>query len=133
MKKALFITSIIICTFFFTFCAKVPTSTEIEIVPPSNLIATFIDDIVRLEWQDNSNNEEGFVIERKVNGENYEEIATVGQNVTTYIDENIQLNRTYLFRVYGFAQNINSGNSNEVEIMVMDTIPPNKPQLIPHL
>ncbi|MCD6177262.1 MAG: hypothetical protein J7K29_05455, partial [Candidatus Cloacimonetes bacterium] len=65
MKKILFIATIIGYIFIFTFCAKVPTSTEIEIVPPSNLTATFIDDNVILEWYNNSNNEEGFVIEKK--------------------------------------------------------------------
>jgi hypothetical protein len=133
MKKALIITSIMMCTFIFTFCVKVPTSTEIEIIPPSNLTTTFSENIVILEWRDNSNNEEGFLIERKVNWQNHEEIATVGQNVTTYVDYNVQLNRTYLYRIYGFAQNLNSDYSNKVEIMVLDTISPNKPQLVPHL
>ena len=133
MKKTLFITLTILSTFIFTFCAKVPTSSEIEIVPPSNLTATIIDNIVRLEWQDNSNNEEGFALERKMNSENYEEIATVGYNVTTYNDENVNFNWTYLYRIYGFTQNHKSDYSNEVEIMVMDTIPPNKPMLVPHL
>jgi len=133
MKKISFIVSIIVSTLVVTFCTKAPTSSEIEIVSPSNLTANYIGDIVKLEWQDNSNNEEGFVIERVVSGENYEEISTVEQNITTYIDENVELNWTYLYRIYGFAQNHSSDYSNEVEIIVMDTIPPNKPELVPHI
>ncbi len=84
---------------------------------PLNLTTTFVDSIVILEWQDNSNNEEGFVIERKVDEGNYEEIATVGQDMTAYIDENIEMGFIYFYRVYAFAQGYQSEYSNEVLIL----------------
>ena len=84
---------------------------------PLNLTATFVDSIVILVWQDNNNYEEGFVIERKVDEGDYEEIATVGQDMTTYIDENVEMGIIYFYRVYAFAQGYQSEYSNEILIL----------------
>ena len=47
--------------------------------------------------------------------------------------ENVEFNITYLYRIYGFAQDYQSDYSNEVEILVVDSTPPEPPELIPHL
>ncbi|MGI6469420.1 MAG: hypothetical protein GXZ09_10080 [Syntrophomonadaceae bacterium] len=52
-----------------------------------------------LAWKDNSSDETGFVIERKVSGGFYTKIAEVGANVTKYSDSSAQLNTTYYYRV----------------------------------
>ena len=41
---------------------------------------------VNLNWTDNSDNEQGFKIERSEDGINYQEIAIVGPNITSYND-----------------------------------------------
>ena len=55
---------------------------------PSNLTATIVSySDISLSWQDNSNNEDGFVIERKTAlEENWTEIGSVEANVTFYSD-----------------------------------------------
>jgi hypothetical protein len=68
---------------------------------------------IDLTWQDNSNNEEGFYIERKLGaGGNYNVIDTVGANVTTYSDSGLSGNTTYYYRVYAY-NGIGGSYSNE--------------------
>jgi hypothetical protein len=62
-----------------------------------------------LTWQDNSNNEDDFTIERKTgtNGA-YSQIASVAANVTSYIDTSVTPGVTYCYRI----QAINSGGAS---------------------
>lgn len=68
---------------------------------------------VHLTWKDNSDNETGFVIERcdrifrdihsaKLTASCrglWKIVATVGANVTTYVDNTVAVNQTYIYRV----------------------------------
>jgi hypothetical protein len=67
---------------------------------------------VHLAWSDNSDNESAFIIERcdrisVVQGEkptasctgSWRQIATVGANTTSYVDNTASLNQTYMYRV----------------------------------
>ncbi len=62
---------------------------------------------VRLTWQDNSNNEQGFKIERQ-SGPYWYYLDQVGPNVTTYWDIDLMCGQTYCYRVYAYNQNGNS-------------------------
>jgi hypothetical protein len=67
--------------------------------PPSNLVAQFIPSplSVQLTWTDNSNNEDGFIIERESLGpEAFVIVDTVSANSTLYLDTTV----TYLIYVY---------------------------------
>ncbi len=67
---------------------------------PSNLVATSpVGSEVQLSWNDNSNNEAEFDIERSTDGTNWTQIATVGVNVTTYNDTTVQALTEYFYRV----------------------------------
>ena len=58
---------------------------------------------LQLSWVDNSQNENGFSIERKVGTNSvYSVTATVGPNVTTYKDINLADATTYCYRVNAF-------------------------------
>lgn len=68
--------------------------------PPSNLSATTLSTTsIRINWQDNSGDETGFRVERRVSGGAYSEIATVGANVTTHTSTGLLPGTTYDFRV----------------------------------
>jgi len=75
-------------------------------ISPSNLNAwptawTEID----LSWQDNSVNEQGFKIERKRADENnFSEIATLGNNITSYKDETVSAGVDYDYRIKAYNQ-----------------------------
>ncbi len=82
---------------------------------PSDLIATIENPYIHLEWTDNSNNEDGFRIERKIGNGDYSEIYTVESNVTTYNDHDIDLatGTEYTYRVRAYNSFGYSDYSNE--------------------
>jgi len=81
---------------------------------PSNLNATASSSSqIDLSWQDNSNNEDGFKIERKIQGGSYSQIATVGANVTSYSNTGLNSGTTCCYRVRAYNAAGNSGYSNE--------------------
>ncbi|MDQ7064155.1 MAG: S8 family serine peptidase [candidate division KSB1 bacterium] len=94
---------------------------------PSNLTATAVSTSqIDLSWTDNSNNEDGFKIERKDPGSTtFVEIAQVGANVTNYSDTGLNPNSTYTYRVRAFNADGNSGYSNEASATTQT--PPNQP------
>ena len=58
---------------------------------------------LRLAWNDNSNNEDGFKIERKTGTTGtFSQIATVGVNITSYNDTNLIDGATYCYRLAAF-------------------------------
>lgn len=87
------------------------------IVPPSkptqlNAVAISSTEI-KLTWQDNSDNEEGFKIERKTEVEEWSQITTVEENATEYTDSELKPNKTYYYRVRAYNEGGYSGYSNE--------------------
>lgn len=79
------------------------------------MIATVISKTqVRLQWQDNSNDEYGFRIERKTLPDgDFAFIANVGAGVTIYDDLNLDSGLTHCYRVCAYQQGGNSPYSNE--------------------
>lgn len=59
-----------------------------------------------LAWTDNANNEDGFVLERQLNGSPWQVVAAaIGANITAYSDSTLQdgiLPNTYCYRVAAF-------------------------------
>src|SRR5207247_895727 len=89
---------------------------------PSDLTATAISTTrVDLAWHDNSGDEQGFRIERSLDGFNFGEIGTVGPNVTTFSDTNAFANTLFFYRVFAFN---GFGNSDPSNIAFAQT-PPN--------
>lgn len=74
--------------------------------PPSPALSLGLDITsatkITLNWQDGSNNESGFKIERKVNSDSFVEIATVPANTTTYTDNGVNNISNYTYRVIPF-------------------------------
>ncbi|HYE35674.1 M12 family metallo-peptidase [Methylocaldum sp.] len=67
---------------------------------PSALAASArSDDRINLRWVDNSDNEEGFKVERSRDGVNWEEIAELGPNVTGFSNTGLSPNGEYSYRV----------------------------------
>lgn len=114
------------------------TSGSIPNPPPFDLTSKSVSSSqVDLIWKDNSFNEDGFRIERSIDGVNFTEIAVVPSNVTSYSDIGSVDNNTgqrfaplpatqYYYRVYAFNGTGNSAFSN---IASTTTDPP--PQTIP--
>ena len=67
-----------------------------------------------LSWNDNSDNETGFTIERRVGTSgNYQQLVSVGSDVTSYADADLFSSTTYCYRVMAFNPAGNSSYSNE--------------------
>ena len=69
---------------------------------------------LQLSWVDNSDNEDGFHIERKVGNDGiFSFVATVGPNVTSYTDDNLASNTTHCYRLNAFNASVISAYTNE--------------------
>ena len=97
----------------------VVASTQIN--APTNLTGSSSNRVVTLRWGDNSNNEEGFTVERAVKAKGTPVFAAVGQaaaNATSYSET--VASGTYLYRVRAF--NLTTGKvssySNQVQLRV---------------
>lgn len=80
---------------------------------PSDLTATAISSsTVILEWKDNSSGEQGFIIERRSRGGEFEEIAKTGPNTVKYSDNSVEAVEDYYYRVKAFKGSTYSGYTN---------------------
>ncbi len=82
--------------------------------PPANLAADAESSTqITISWTDNSDNEEGFKIERSPDGTTgWTEIATVGPGITNFQNINLTPSTIYYYRVRAFNPGGNSGYSN---------------------
>lgn len=72
-------------------------------LPPLSLQATVMSQTeVDLTWEDHSNNETGFKVQRSTDGIVYSTVGTVGEDVEAYNDENALLATHYYYRILAF-------------------------------
>lgn len=67
---------------------------------------------INLTWQDNSDNEDAFTVERSTDGEVFAEVATVPADTTAYTDDGLQTGATYYYRVRALNEYGYSGYTN---------------------
>jgi hypothetical protein len=99
--------------------------TNVTPLPASSLVATTISSSqIDLAWTDNSSNEDGFRIERKLTapGSEWSEIASVSANTTTYQNTGLTKLTTYIYRVKAYAD-FDSTPSNEAQATTLDAPP----------
>jgi alpha-tubulin suppressor-like RCC1 family protein len=75
--------------------------------PPSNIMAKFISsNQITISWQDNSNNETGFRLERKISRDGtYQQVADINYNITFHddiTDTGFATDRTHYYRLSSF-------------------------------
>lgn len=86
---------------------KITVNTNAALTPPTELqIIKNSVSSVTIHWQDNSDGEDDFWIERKHTGEDWEHIASVKEN--TYIDTDFKLVSSVNYRVSAHAGQYNS-------------------------
>jgi len=95
------------------FMLTLVPSTPQTPIAPTNLVATAVSPTeIDLTWQDNATNEQGYRVERSLNGTDFGEIATLGPNVHSYNDQGLTPDTTYFYRVVAFNNFGNSAPSN---------------------
>jgi YD repeat-containing protein len=106
--------------------AKIANDAFIPPETPTNLTATAVSSTqINLSWTDNSNNETGFKIERKIGSSGtYSQIATVSANVTAYSDTGLTPDTTYYYRVRAYNLGGDSAYSNEANATTSTTPQP---------
>ncbi|HAS41564.1 MAG TPA: hypothetical protein DCS93_13875 [Microscillaceae bacterium] len=93
---------------------------------PSNLVATLNSGQVNLTWNDNSNDEDSFIIETTIaGGTTWAIVATLGVNSVTWIDTNPGngLTRRYRIKASNIAGESLIIESNDVVIPTPPTVP----------
>jgi chitodextrinase len=85
-------------------CATTPSGSSTDPAPPSNLATMAVTSTsITLNWQDNSNNELGFQIQRATSpGGPWNLIGSTGANVTSYTDNGLSPSTTYYYQVAAF-------------------------------
>lgn len=79
---------------------------------------------LRLEWQDNSDNEDGFEVWRRVNEGEWLLIGATSVNISTFVDGVIPIGSVLSYRVRAWNQFGESGYTNIVSV---GTYPPAAP------
>ena len=88
-------------------------------IAPTNLTAVLSGTSqINLSWNDNSNNETGFIVERSTDGTNFTGIATIGANSTNYSDKNLTPG-TYTYRVKAIKGSLSSNYSNIASLTIV--------------
>jgi glucose/arabinose dehydrogenase len=76
--------------------------------------------IVDLWWNDNSGNEDGFIIERRTNNGSFEVIDSVNTNITFYTDFGVIDSTTYTYRVAAYnSSDVSAYNCNEFTVTTL--------------
>ena len=79
---------------------------------------------IHLSWTDDSNNETGFLIERVIEPNTFEAVATVEANITGYNDTTVAPATTYAYRVFAFNGSGDSLPSNTVMVTTAAPVAP---------
>ena len=82
---------------------------------------------IDLNWSDNSNNEDGFHIDRSADGTSWSLLVNVGTNVASYSDSGLTPDTTYYYRVRSFNGIGESANSASASATTDPDLPPNPP------
>jgi hypothetical protein len=92
---------------------------------PSNLTVAQLktmDVSVKLDWDDNANNENGFTVWRSTDGETFDKITDLDSDTETFTDTELLEEATYYYIITAFNEEGDSDYSNSVEITTVTSI-----------
>jgi len=110
-----------------TFSDEVNTSgiiTSGNLYPPTNLVANITgSSTIQLSWQDNSTNENYFVVERSLLNSPFKRIAILTQNTISFKDSanGLVVGSTYQYRIKSYS-NSDSAQSNTITVKLMSGV-----------
>ncbi|GIV55847.1 MAG: hypothetical protein KatS3mg040_0615 [Candidatus Kapaibacterium sp.] len=106
----------------FNGVSSTTETTTITTIPPSNTVLTFTPPQVTLDaptnltftnvlpgqmtlnWQDNTSNEIGYLIQRSTDGTNYTNVVLTSPNATSYTATGLTPSTTYYWRIYAMSE-----------------------------
>jgi hypothetical protein len=96
-----------------SFAIVKPASVSPTPAAPANLTAIAVSATqINVAWTDNAFDEDGFELERSLNGVNFVLRATLGANVTQFTDSGLEARTRYYYRVRAFNAAGSSAYSN---------------------
>lgn len=107
--------------------SPITTLPEVPETPTSLLGTQLSTRSISLEWTDNSDREDGFIIERALSSsENFEEIQRTNANITSFEDNTILAQNSYAYRISSFNVTGASEPSDPLILAVLNTQKPNE-------
>lgn len=92
--------------------ASTPVATAAPLPTPFiSSISAIISNQLVLNWSDTATNETGYKIERSMDGVNFNQVASLGADVTSFIDTGLNAWTTYAYRIRSYNSNSNSAYS----------------------
>jgi len=90
---------------------------------PSSLVASLAasNEMINVFWNDNSSDEQGFSVQRKVDSGTWSSIAVTAQNINIYVDSSIEEGKSYQYRVRSYKAALNSAYTSSAVINVIKT------------
>jgi hypothetical protein len=81
-----------------------PKNSEYDALkPPGNLQGSALSPFsIKIKWKDNNTLEEGYVIEKSLDGATWDSLYTTGENVESFVDTGLYPGYLYHYRVYSF-------------------------------
>ncbi|WP_340153006.1 reprolysin-like metallopeptidase [uncultured Marivirga sp.] len=101
-------------------------TTQLQVPPaPSTITASNLESgNVLIQWTDNTDLEEGYILERSQgDNTNYSNLAELEANSFDFVDETVEEESVYFYRVKGFNENGDGNYSSEVEIETLIGLP----------
>ncbi|MFO7535130.1 MAG: choice-of-anchor Q domain-containing protein [Kiritimatiellia bacterium] len=92
--------------------ATVPAGVPPPAAPSVLTASANVANQISLFWQDNATNETGFKIERSLDALGFAQIATVGGNITSYVNAGLADNVAYYYRVRSYNAAADSAYAN---------------------
>ena len=100
------------------------TTLQPPLTPPGSLKASAPQDgCIHLTWQTNPDDEAGFVLERASSDTDFQEIASIAQGASSYMDIKLVSNSIYHYRMRAVKGDEYSIYSNTVAVKTPNTIP----------
>jgi len=91
---------------------------------PSDLVSSTITaSTILLEWVDNATNEDGFKLQRSLNGITYTNRATPAPDAGSYNDTGLTENTPYWYRIYAYNAGGNSGYAGPISATTLLPLP----------
>ncbi|NUN09992.1 MAG: T9SS type A sorting domain-containing protein [Ignavibacteriaceae bacterium] len=102
-----------------------------SVAAPSDLNVAAVGATMEVTWGDNSNNETGFVIQRKkgqvISDYAYTTVGRTGADTASFVDSDIEELTPYVYRVYAISDQTQSGYSSPNVAISNNFIPPAVP------